>query len=336
MVCSYTRRVCSLGVKDSPLKFSAYRTVSRTLSLLRQRCKQWHSFLGEKGNFWVFLSLGLTQITYNSEKQCCQLIAEWEQFIMVAHLYGVTLVSGLLCIRTQRSSNSFLSFFIQLSHVSEVLVLSSLSFNGGKHLSSASRAMKTFRSNDYLNISSSCFGKLIKSPEERILSSFEVGSQRILKYLTPSSALGDSRSRKLCISASPTSLFFYAWPRFPAFKHCTIQPVVNQLLIREPRSWHIRKWWNFHRDCTFIGPLICWFSAVLLTDSWMDMLPNEQHKWNPKTKSVSSWCDPTKWTKTKQKPGTSESGCTRNKRRMECYRWQPKEGDFHSVISWQL
>ena len=78
----------------------------------------------------MFLSLGSTQITYNSEKKCCQLITEWEQFIMFAHLYGVPMVSGLLCIRIQGSSISFLSFFIQPSHVSEVLVLSSLSFMG--------------------------------------------------------------------------------------------------------------------------------------------------------------------------------------------------------------
>ena len=38
-----------------------------------------------------------------------------------------------------------------------------------------------------------------------------------LKYLTPSSALRDSRLRSpLCISPSPTSLFFSAGPRFPA------------------------------------------------------------------------------------------------------------------------
>ena len=72
--------------------------------------------------------------------------------------------------------------------------------HGGRHLFSASREMKTCLSNDNLNISSSCLGKSIKSPEERIFSSFEVGSQRILKYLTPSSALRDSRSRKWCIS----------------------------------------------------------------------------------------------------------------------------------------
>ena len=38
-----------------------------------------------------------------------------------------------------------------------------------------------------------------------------------LKYLTPSSALRDSRLRSpCCVSASPTSLFFSAGPRFPA------------------------------------------------------------------------------------------------------------------------
>ena len=45
----------------------------------------------------------------------------------------------------------------------------------------------------------------------------------------------------------------------------------------------------------------------------------EQHEWNPKTKSVSFWCGPRKWWKTNKKSGTSESGFTRNERKVECH-----------------
>ena len=59
-----------------------------------------------------------------------------------------------------------------------------------------------------------------------------------LKFLTPSSALRDSRLRSpFCISASPTSLFLQYWSSFSCSKHCKIQPIINHLLILEPRSW---------------------------------------------------------------------------------------------------
>ena len=86
----------------------------------------------------------------------------------------------------------------------------------------------------------------------------EMGPQRSLKFLTPSSALRHSRLRSpLCISAFPTILFFSAGFSFSCFKHCRIQPAINQLLILEPRSWPINKWWNMRSESTCSCPLIC-------------------------------------------------------------------------------
>ena len=68
------------------------------------------------------------------------------------------------------------------------------------------------------------------------------GLNVFLKYLTPSVALKDSRLRgPLHISASPTSLFFSAGPRFSA--SCTVrynQSSINSSYANqdvEPSKW---------------------------------------------------------------------------------------------------
>ena len=86
---------------------------------------------------------------------------------MVGHLCGVPMVSGLLRVRIQDVSMSSFSFHIQLSQVSEVLGFSSLIA--------------------HLNVSSSCSGELLESPEEHTLSSFdEVESQRVHEIILDS------------------------------------------------------------------------------------------------------------------------------------------------------
>ena len=49
---------------------------------------------------------------------------------------------------------------------------------------------------------------------------------------------------------------------FACFKHCKIQPIINLLLILEPRSWPIKEWWHFRSNSTCRCPLICWFRAI--------------------------------------------------------------------------
>ena len=61
-----------------------------------------------------------------------------------------------------------------------------------------------------------------------------------------------------------------------------------------------------------------------LKDSWIDMLPTTDRyllhrRETPKTKSVTCWYGPRRWRKTKQKSGTSVSGFTGNKRKVECH-----------------
>ena len=41
------------------------------------------------------------KITCNNEHQCCQIIIEWKDFFVVAHLHRVPLVSINFCFRTQ-------------------------------------------------------------------------------------------------------------------------------------------------------------------------------------------------------------------------------------------
>ena len=55
---------------------------------------------------------------------------------------------------------------------------------------------------------------------------------------------------------------FQCWSTFGYFKHCKIQPIVNLLLILEPRSWPITEWWHFRSNSTSSCPLICWFRAM--------------------------------------------------------------------------
>ena len=67
----------------------------------------------------------------------------------------------------------------------------------------------------------------MEPPEELVMRShFEVGSQRIPVFLTPSVALRGSRlSRPLYISESPTIRFFSAGPRFVSSS--TVQSSIN-------------------------------------------------------------------------------------------------------------
>ena len=122
---------------------------------------------------------------------------------------------------------------------------------------------------DHLDMPSSCSIELIESPEEHTLSSFaEVGSQRVLEILD---SIGSSQRFSIeksfvryCISDQ--SVLQY-WSSFSWFQHCKIQPIINQLLILEPGSWPIRKWWNFISDPTSCCPLICRLCAICSNQS---------------------------------------------------------------------
>ena len=89
------------------------------------------------------------------------------------------------------------------------------------------------------------------------------GLEVSLKYLTPSAALRDSRSRSpWYISTSPVSLFFSVSPRFSASS--TVKS--NQSSIKTPRTW-IRslihqKWRNLRRDPISCCALICRLCAI--------------------------------------------------------------------------
>ena len=72
-----------------------------------------------------------TQITCNNEHQRCQIIAEWTEIFKVAHLCDVPIVPGLMGVRIQNLSIFSLSFFIQLSQVSAILVSFSFLPHGG-------------------------------------------------------------------------------------------------------------------------------------------------------------------------------------------------------------
>ena len=52
------------------------------------------------------------------------------------------------------------------------------------------------------------------------------------------------------------------WSSFSCFKHCKIQPVINQLLILELRRWPIKEWWNLRSYSISCCPLICWSCAI--------------------------------------------------------------------------
>ena len=81
----------NFGVQNNSIK-----TV-RTASKLQAG----HTFTGEKRNLSISLSLGFTQITCNSEHQCCQVITEWEKPFVVGHMCGVPIVSGPVLTRIQ-------------------------------------------------------------------------------------------------------------------------------------------------------------------------------------------------------------------------------------------
>ena len=53
-----------------------------------------------------------------------------------------------------------------------------------------------------------------------------------------------------------------SWSSFSCFKHCKIQPIIDQLLILELRSWPTTEWWNFRSDSTCSCSLIFWFCAI--------------------------------------------------------------------------
>ena len=104
-------------------------------------------------------------------------------------------------------------------------------------------SLKRFKSNENLSIhltismfSSSCSGELIKPSEEHTLSSFdEVGSQRVPEILD---SIGCSQRFSVkksfvhfCISDNSV---LQCWTSFFCFKHCKIQPVIDQLLILKP------------------------------------------------------------------------------------------------------
>ena len=125
----------------------------------------------------------------------------------------------------------FLSIFIFSGHISKILILSSLFAHGGhrQHVHPsispyASRAVRTCRSTG----PSQCLLSLLEcidkiSKRKNTLPSMKWGLKVSLKYLTPSSALRDSRLRSpLRISASPTGLFLQCWSTFSWFKHCKI------------------------------------------------------------------------------------------------------------------
>ena len=84
-----------------------------------------------------------------------------------------------------------------------------------------------------------------------------------LKYLTPSSALRDSRLRSpLCISASSTSLFFSAGPRFPASSTVrSRQSSISSTYLNQ----EVGPINNVGFFSTCSGPLICWFCTINTT-----------------------------------------------------------------------
>ena len=90
---------------------------------------------------------------------------------------------------------------------------------------------------DHLDVSSSCSGELSQSPEEHTLSSFdEVVCQRVLEILYSVGGFQRFSVKKslvhyFCISDKSV---LQCWSSFFCFKHCKIQPVVDQLLILEP------------------------------------------------------------------------------------------------------
>ena len=134
-------------------------------------------------------------------------------------------------------------------------------------------SLKRFKSSEklgdplgHLDTSSSCSIIMIKYPEEQTLSAFdEVGSQRILEILesifcTQRFSIGKSFVH-FCIS---DKCILQCWPSFFFFKHCKVQPIVNQILILEPWSWPIKKVVEFSK----------WFQLELSIDQLIlrDML----------------------------------------------------------------
>ena len=101
-----------------------------------------------------------------------------------------------------------------------------------------------------------CVGKLREFPESN-----DNGNVECLDW--NSSGRRGSRSRSLlCISTSPTSLFFQCWSTFAYFKNCKIQPIINVLLKLEPRSSPITELCHFRSNSTCSCPLTCWFRAI--------------------------------------------------------------------------
>ena len=106
---------------------------------------------------------------------------------------------------------------------------------------SIQESLKRFKSNenlpiplDHLDGSSSCSVKLIESPEEHTLGSFdEVRSQRISEILDSIGGLQMFTVKKslrafLRLRQVGFSVFFCAGPRFSASSTCKIQPVVDR------------------------------------------------------------------------------------------------------------
>ena len=152
-------------MKDSPLSFSAVQN-SSTNTVLTASNVQALTFIPwrEKELVSPSLSLGFTQTTCDNEHQCCQIITEWKEPFMVAHLCGVPLVLGLWCVQIQNFCTSSLSFNIFLSHVGEILVLSSLFDHGGQRKHDHPSTLTRLKSNelDHLDVRSSCSGELKK------------------------------------------------------------------------------------------------------------------------------------------------------------------------------
>ena len=84
-----------------------------------------------------------------------------------------------------------------------------------------------------------------------------MGSQRIPEILNSifcSQRLSVEESLvHFCISDKSV---LQCWSSFSCLKHCKIQSIINKLLMLEPRSCPIKKWWNFRSGSTCSCPLI--------------------------------------------------------------------------------
>ena len=110
--------------------------------------------------------------------------------------------------------------FIFLVHIGKTLVSSLGVAHGGHRQHVHPASLKSFKRSEHLPIhltistlSSFCLIELMKSREEHTLSSFAVGSERIPEILD---CIGGSQRFSVKKSASSTSRFFSAGPRFSA------------------------------------------------------------------------------------------------------------------------